>query len=133
MAEPASRRAPADQPAPEEARLALRHPLDFSLFRPSQTVKAYAPGNGWQQAQVVAVAPGHGVLVRLAVGSRLITIADSRNVLALEEHKAYELHRNRLKALHERRARAHREQAEARQALEAAMAAPPAAHPIDPI
>jgi hypothetical protein len=59
-------------------------------------------------------------------------VHDARNVLTTEEHRTLENHRSRFKALTERRAKAHREAAEGRLALERAAAAPAAPHPIDP-
>ena len=125
------KRSAADQPAPEEARLNLRHPYDFTPFRPGDSVKHYAPGQGWKTSKVLAIAPGHGVRVRPTQGAEL-WVHDARNVLTTEEHRTLENHRSRFKALTERRAKAHREAAEGRLALERAAAAPAAPHPIDP-
>lgn len=100
LAEPSSRQ-PADQPCPEEARLLLRQPLDFEGFALRQKVRFYRPGQGWRSAVVLLVAED-GVLLQPAQGD-VVAVGDARNLLTAEEHHAYELHRNRLKALQKRR------------------------------
>lgn len=128
-----AKRPPADQPCPEEARLQLRDPADFSTFSRGQQVKAYSPGQGWRTAVVVEVHADH-LLLDLAQRGYALAF-DARNVLHLEEHKSYGNHRNRLTALHERRAKAFSQRLEQletqRLLLEAAAAAPVAQHPLD--
>ena len=86
------KRAPADQPPPEAARLLLRGPLDFHIFERGAAGKVYSPGQGWSSCKVVA-ANDTGVLI--LSGGSLFVVADARNVLTAEEHHSYQLHRAR--------------------------------------
>ena len=102
-----AKRPPADKPCPEEKRLLLREPRDFSVFNPGDTGKHYEPGQGWRACKVVTINSG-GVVV--AAAGRQFTVKDSRNVLLTDEHKAFELHRARFARLCAKRKAEHEAQ-----------------------
>ena len=110
------KRAPADQPPPEAARLLLRGPLDFHVFERGAAGKVYSPGQGWSSCKVVA-ANETGVLV--LSGGSLLVVGDARNLLTPEKHHAYQLHRGRFQRLCAKR----REQQEQQIAMRLALVA----------